>query len=171
MLTTTFLCFIIISLSNVNDCKAIKRRNNMKKAVITILAVVMLVSVLAVTLTACNTTVSADSIQSGLAKAGYKVDRFSPVEAEAYVQNLETSKMEGLQAVIHGYKENDSKDEILILVFDKTNHATVSDEKMFMMHDWGKEHAPETESSVYGTHNNCVWAGSQAARNAAGLNI
>ena len=131
----------------------------------------MLVSVLAVTLTACNTTVSADSIQSGLAKAGYKVDRFSPVEAEAYVQNLETSKMEGLQAVIHGYKENDSKDEILILVFDKTNHATVSDEKMFMMHDWGKEHAPETESSVYGTHNNCVWAGSQAARNAAGLNI
>ena len=79
--------------------------------------------------------------------------------------------MEGLQAVIHGYKENNSEDEILILVFDKIDHAQISDEQMFLMHDWGKAHAPETETSVYGTHNNCVWAGSQAARKAAGLNI
>ena len=144
----------------------------MKKTIIVVVAVVIVVLALAFTFVACNpSNVSAASIESGLKKAGYKVDKFSPVEAEAYVTNLETSKMEGLQAVIHGYKENNSKDEILVLVFDNTKHATVSDEKMFMMYDWGKEHAPESESSVYGTHNNCVWAGSQAARNAAGLNI
>ena len=142
----------------------------MKKSLIAIFAVVMLISIIAVTFVACNTTVSNDSIEEGLKSAGYSIDKFTPVEAEAYIRNLETSKMEGLKTVFHAYKDGHSDDEILILVFDNTKHANVTNEQMYLMHDWGRAHAPESDTSVFGTHNNVVWAGSQAAKNAAGLN-
>ena len=144
----------------------------MKKTIIAVLAVVMIFSVLSVVLVSCHAKTSADSIKSGLEKAGYKVDQYDKNTFETAQQQvtIKTSEMDGLQTVFYAYKGTDNKDSILVFVFDSIKKATVSDEVQGILLDWGRNHAPETDTSTYGTHNNVVWAGSSAARSAAGLN-
>ena len=112
-----------------------------------------------------------------LEKAGYKVDE-NPV-----IVNLDTTKLEGYKSSLYGYKTVDgTEDAILILIFDSTANVekataskeTSSGDKMAndfvtIMYRWGRNHAPETDTSVYGTANNIVWAGSSEAKKAAGI--
>ncbi len=143
----------------------------------------MLVAVIAaIALVGCTQTLSASSVKSGLEKAGYKVDTYdkNTFESAQLTLALETSKMEGLQSVVYAYKNVDdryknvdySTDGILILIFDNIDHADkVGNTALALMNTFGRTHAPESDSSVVGTHNNVVWAGSSAARKAAGINI
>ena len=144
----------------------------MKKTIIFILAVVLIISMLSITLVACNKKYSASSIKSGLEKAGYSVSSYSKEAFEKAYSNgvLKTSEMEGLQEVLYATKTIDEREDgIIILVYDSTKHAEIKDEQMFIMHDFGKKLAPDSDSSVYGTSNNVIWAGSQAAKSAAGI--
>lgn len=140
----------------------------MKKVLSLFIFVLFLVS-----LAGCmESSYSKDSLKSGLEKAGYKVDG-APV-----VVNLEITKLEGFQSALYGYKTVDNSEEgILILIFDSSANANkagstegnVATDFMSMMNDWGRRHAPESDTSVYGVANNVVWAGSQAAKKAAGI--
>ena len=137
-------------------------------------AIILTMIIFALTLTSCSSTVSADSIKSGLKKAGYTVDTYdkNTFESAQLEVALETSKMAGLTSVIYAYKTvGDRTDGILVLVFDTIEHASIGNENLGIMNGFGRKLAPESDSSVIGTHNNTVWAGSQAARTAAGLNI
>jgi hypothetical protein len=143
----------------------------MKKVLIRILSIFAFI-VLLFQLASCSSSYSSDSLKSGLEKAGYKVDT-NPV-----IVNLDTSKLEGYKSSLYGYKTVDGEENgILILIFDSTDHANkagttesnVASETMIMMHDWGRKHAPESDTSVYGTANNIVWAGSSEAKKAAGI--
>ena len=137
-------------------------------------ALIFVAIIFALTLTSCSASVSADSIKSGLKNAGYTVDTYdkNTFESAQLSVTLETSKMEGLTAVIYAYKTvNDRTDGILVLVFDSIDHASISNENLGLMNSFGRRHAPESDTSVVGTHNNTVWAGSQAARKAAGLYV
>ena len=129
----------------------------------------------------CASNYSDTSLANGLAKAGYTVDRYdkNTFEGAQFTVALETSKMEGLEKVIYAYKTvNGEEDGILILVFDSTEHADkygstttgTATETMSMLYAFGRRHAPETDTSVYGTANNLIWAGSSAAKSAAGIN-
>ena len=124
------------------------------------------------TLASCFASYSSSSMKSGLEKAGYTVQE-NPV-----IVNLDTKSMTGFQSALYGYKTvNGEEDGILILIFDSTANAdkagstegSVATETMTIMHRWGKAHAPETDTSVYGVANNIVWAGSSAAKKAAGI--
>jgi len=120
---------------------------------------------------------SSSSMKSGLEKAGYKVDE-NPV-----IVNLDTSKLEGYKSSLYGYKTVDgTEDAILILIFDSianVEKATasnvsssgdkVANDFVTIMYRWGRNHAPETDTLVYGTANNIVWAGSSEAKKAAGI--
>ena len=86
--------------------------------------------------------------------------------------------MEGLQQILLGTKKvTDRDDGILILVFDTTENAnkvgnpegSTATETMSILLDFGKKMAPKEDSSTYGTANNLVWTGSQAAKSAAGI--
>ena len=144
----------------------------MKKSIIAILAVVLVVVVLSFALVACNAKLSASSIKSGLEKAGYSVSEYNKVEFEAAYSSgaLKTSEMEGLETIFYATKNIDGREDgILILVFDSTKHAEISNEQMGLMYDFGRRLAPESDASVYGSYNNVIWTGSQAAKNAAGI--
>ena len=115
---------------------------------------------------------SSSSLKSGLENAGYKVEE-NPI-----IVNLETSKLEGYKSSLVAYKTVDGKETgILILIFDSTANADkagasnngVATEFITLMHGWGRRYAPESDTSVYGTANNLVWAGSSAAKKAAGI--
>ena len=121
-------------------------------------------------LIACKSSYSSDSLKSNLEKAGYKVDT-NPI-----ILNLETSKMEGYQSSLYGYKIVDNQElGVLILIFDTTEHANkvgspegnVATETVSLLHDWGRKHATEDELSVYGVANNIIWTGSTQAKDAA----
>ncbi len=114
---------------------------------------------------------SSSSLKSGLENAGYKVE-------ENPIINLEASKLEGYKSSLVAYKTIDGKEDgILILIFDSTASADkasatnngVATEFISLMHSWGRKNAPESDTSVYGTANNIVWAGSSAAKKAAGI--
>ena len=143
----------------------------MKKLIATMLVAV----IAAIALVGCTQTLSAGSVKSGLEKAGYTVDTYdkNTFESAQLTVALETSKMEGLQSVVYAYKKVDDRtDGILILIFDNIDHADkVGNSVIALMNTFGRMHAPESDSSVVGTHNNVVWAGSSAARKAAGINI
>jgi hypothetical protein len=143
----------------------------MKKILIRILSVFAFVMLL-FQLASCSSSYSADSLKSGLEKAGYTVDT-NPV-----IRNLDTSKLDGYKSSLYGYKTVDGEENgILILIFDSTDNANkagttstnVATETMTMLHDWGRQHAPDSDTSVYGVANNIVWAGSSQAKNAAGI--
>ena len=119
---------------------------------------------------------SPSSMKSGLEKAGYTVDE-NPT-----IVNLDTSKLEGYKSSLYGYKTADDEDAILILIFDSTANVEkatasnvnsagdkVANDFVTIMYRWGRNHAPETDTSVYGTANNIVWAGSRKAKTAAGI--
>ena len=124
-------------------------------------------------LTGCfGSSYSNSSLKSGLQSAGYTVDE-NPT-----ILNLDTSKLTGYQSSLYAYKTVDSKEDgILILIFDSSSNADkagnsadgVATEFMSMMYNWGRAHAPQSDTSVYGIANNIVWAGSNAAKNAAGI--
>ena len=86
--------------------------------------------------------------------------------------------MNGLQKVLLATKKlSDRQDGILILVFDTTENAnkvgnpegSTATDTMSILLDFGKKMAPEEDLSTYGTANNLVWTGSQAAKTAAGI--
>ena len=123
-------------------------------------------------LASCASNYSTDSMKSGLKGAGYTV------EENPTIQNLDTSKLTGYKSSIYAYKTVNGEEEgILILVFDSADNASkagnpegdVATEFISLMHNWGKNHAPSTDVSVYGTANNLVWAGASAAKQAAGI--
>jgi hypothetical protein len=143
----------------------------MKKIIVRILSIFAVVMLL-FQLASCSSSYSADSLKSGLEKAGYTVDN-NPV-----IVNFDPSKLDGYKSSLYGYKTVDGEENgILILIFDSTDHATkagstdsnVATETMIMLHDWGRKHAPDSDTSVYGTANNIVWAGSSEAKKAAGI--
>ena len=121
----------------------------------------------------CAVSYEPSSMKAGLEKSGYTVT------INATIQNLDTSEMEGYKSNIYAYKDVDGEERgILILIFDSVEHAekagstsgNVATETMSLMYDWGRQHAPDTDTSVYGTANNIVWAGCQNAKKAAGIN-
>lgn len=123
-------------------------------------------------LASCMGSYSSSSLKSGLEKAGYTVEE-NPV-----IVNLATSKMDGYKSSLYGYKTVDGEENgILILIFDSTDNANkvgstetgVASETMTLLHNWGRKHAPETDTSVYGIANNIIWAGSSQAKSAAGI--
>ena len=143
----------------------------MKKIITRLFAVFAFIFVL-FGLASCASNYSTDSMKSGLKGAGYTVEE-SPT-----IQNLDTSKLTGYKSSIYAYKTvNDEEVGILILVFDSSDNASkagnpegdVATEFISLMHNWGKNHAPSTDVSVYGTANNLVWAGASAAKQAAGI--
>lgn len=148
----------------------------MKRFISLAAAVVLVLALFA----GCAASYSDTSLANGLAKAGYTVDRYdkNTFEGAQLTVALETSKMEGLQKVIYAYKTvNDANDGILILVFDTTEHADkygststgTATATMSLLYAFGRSHAPESDTSVYGTANNIIWAGSSAAKSAAGI--
>lgn len=146
----------------------------MKKTIGTISVVVLCVSLLVVALVGCGeASLSAQSAKTGLKKAGYEVNEYNKTEFEEVYSSgaLKTSQMEGLQTILYGTKKiGDRTDGILLLVFDNIDHADIKDSDMFLMYDYGKKLAPSDENAVGGKYNNVVWAGSQAAKKAAGIN-
>ena len=123
-------------------------------------------------LASCSGSYSSDSLKSGLEKAGYTVD------VNPAIVNLDTSKLSGYKSSLYGHKTvNGEEDGILILIFDSTDNATkagstqtsVATETMILLNDWGRRHAPDSDTSVYGIANNIVWAGSSQAKKAAGI--
>ncbi len=149
----------------------------MKKIICLVLVAVTLV----LCLSSCSMSYAAASLKSKLEGAGYKVDEYSKVEFEAAQRSvaLKTSEMDGLEKVLYAYKKtaDDSEEGILILVFDSIKNAdkygSTSDNKatetMGLLYDFGRKIAPETDTSVYGTANNLIWAGSSAAKKSAGI--
>ena len=132
-------------------------------------------------LASCSLGYKAENLKSGLEKSSYKVDTYTPAEFEAYQLNsvtIQTTKMDGLQQVLLGTKKlDDRNDGILIFVFDSTENAnkvgspegSSATETMSILMDFGKKMAPAEDNSTYGTANNLVWTGSQAAKSAAGI--
>ena len=123
-------------------------------------------------LVGCAASYDSNSMKSGLERRGYTV------QVNATITGLDTSKMEGYKSNLYAYKEVDGEERgILILIFDSTDHAnkegstsgSTASETMILMHDWGRKHAPDSDSAVYGTANNIIWAGCQDAKNAAGI--
>lgn len=149
------------------------KRSINKKVLITVLTL-LVSSLILFGLTSCffESSYSSSSMKSGLEKAGYTVD-VNPV-----IANLDVSKLDGYKSSLYAYKTiNEREDGILILIFDSSANADkagsssngVATEFMTQMHNWGRNHAPESDTSVYGLANNIVWAGSSAAKNAAGI--
>ena len=124
-------------------------------------------------LAACSSSYSSDSLKSGLEKAGYTVT------VNPTIENLDTSKLAGYKSSVYGYKTvNVEEDGILILIFDSIDNANKASETKVndanettaaMLYRWGRAHAPETDTSVYGIANNIIWAGSSQAKSAAGI--
>ena len=133
---------------------------------------IVLIAVMSVALTGCSGSYNSDSMKSGLEGKGYTV------EVNATISGLDVSKMDGYKSNLYAYKTVDGEEYgILILIFDSTANAdktgstsgSTATETMSLLMDWGRKHAPSTDSSVYGTANNIVWAGCQDAKNAAGI--
>ena len=132
-------------------------------------------------LSSCAMNYDSTSLKSKLEKAGYKVIEYtkSAFEGAQHGVALKTSEMEGLEKVLYAYKSADSevKDGILILVFDSSKNAekygSTNDgqatETISLLNAFGRMNAPESETSVFGTANNLIWAGSSAAKTAAGI--
>ena len=119
-------------------------------------------------LTGCNpSNYSADSIKSNLEKNGYTV------EVNPTVVNLDTSKMEGLQTIVYGYK---GEYGTLFFVFDSTANANkLTDANPVPAHvsiimDWGKDHAKENNKE-FGAYNNVVYSGDKDIRKASGIKL
>lgn len=123
---------------------------------------------------------SAASMKSGLEKGGYTV-----VE-NPRIDNFDTSKLEGLQTILYGYKTVDGKERgILLMVFDNYDNAgevlngtygadgtTTASERVGILADWGKAHSANEEGEAYiGTSNNVVWTGDKDARLSAGIKL
>lgn len=132
-------------------------------------------------LAGCAQSYKADNLKSGLEKASYTVDTYTPAEFEGsqlFTVTVKTTEMNGLQKVLLATKKlSDRQDGILILVFDTTENAnkvgnpegSTATDTMSILLDFGKKMAPEEDLSTYGTANNLVWTGSQAAKTAAGI--
>lgn len=134
--------------------------------------VIAMITIISLTFTACSSDYNSNSMKSGLESKGYTVD------VDAHISGLDVNQMEGYQSNLYAYKNVDGKEYgILILIFDSTANADKSGstsgstvtETMSLMMDWGRNHAPETDTSVYGTANNIIWAGCQDAKKAAGI--
>ena len=138
----------------------------MKKVLSLFFAIIMIISVLS--LTSCG--YSSDSIVQGLKKANYTVGTYTPAsfeEAQVTVA-LKTSTIKGLKTVIHAFKTEDSKttEEFIVLVFDSINSASaLSEADLSLLNDFASKYT----SHVLGTANNVVYAGTSAAKEAAGI--
>ena len=135
---------------------------------------IVMVAIMSLTLTGCfgDGSYNSNSMKSGLESNGYTVD------VNAVISGLDVNDMTGYQSNLYAHKTvNGDEYGILILIFDSTANANkvgstegkTATETMSMMHDWGRNHAPDSDTSVYGTANNIVWAGCQNAKNAAGI--
>ena len=142
----------------------------MKKFVATF--AVIMIAIMSLALTGCFASYNSNSMKSGLESKGYTV------EVNAVISGLDVNQMDGYQSNLYAYKTVGGNEYgILILIFDSTANAdkagstsgSVVTETMSLMMDWGRNHAPATDTSVYGTANNIVWAGCQDAKNAAGI--
>ena len=132
-------------------------------------------------LSSCATNYASSSLKSKLEKAGYTVEEYtkSGFESAQRGGTLKTSEMDGLEKVLYAYKKasGDTEEGILILVFDSSKNAEKygstdngqATETISLMHSFGRKIAPKSDSSVYGIANNIIWAGSSAARTAAGI--
>jgi len=120
----------------------------------------------------CQASLSASNIKSNLKGAGYTADEYTPAQYEQQQQGaLEATKIEGLEVVVTGYKDDSN---IIILVFNSIDNASKAVENtdvLSVMTRFGSKNADEGQTSSFGSHNNVVWAGSAKARNAAGINI
>ncbi len=134
---------------------------------------IIMIAVMSLVMTGCfEGSYDPNTMQSGLKDKGYTV------EVNAVIDGLDVSNMDGYISNLYAYKTVDGEEYgILILVFDSTANAdkvgstsgSTATETMSLLMDWGRQHAPETDSSVYGTANNIVWAGCQDAKKAAGI--
>jgi len=75
----------------------------------------------------------------------------------------------GVFSIIIDKTVNGEEDGILILIFDSIDNANKANETTAMLYRWGRAHAPETDTIVYGIANNIIWAGSSQAKSAAGI--
>ena len=134
---------------------------------------IIMIAIMSFTMIGCfGGSYNSNSMKSGLESKGYTV------EVNAVISGLDVSKMDGYQSNLYAYKTvNEEEYGILILIFDSTSNAdksgsttgSTATETMSLLMDWGRKHAPETDTSVYGTANNIIWAGCQDAKKAAGI--
>ena len=141
------------------------------KKLFSLLALV-LVSLFA--LVGCSQTESASDIKSNLTKNGYEVKEFTPAEYDV-ISNMKFSELAGIKSIVQGTKKDGDKDlAILLIVFDNTNNANKvndTDEIFRALQAFGDRYREDGQTSVYGVHNNVVFAGSKSARIAAGLKL
>ncbi len=145
----------------------------MKKVIISVIAVILVIASLSMIFVGCNKKSKATDVKSSLEKAGYAVTEYSKdsFESANIINDLETSKMDGLDAVFYAKKTTDAgEDHIVILVFSNAEKAgQLSDDDNITLGAWGRNHASDPNAYYFGQSNNIVWAGSDTARADAGL--
>ena len=136
-----------------------------------LIALFALVLFLIVGLVACGRTEKADNMKSKLKDGGYTVNEYKPAEFDVKYSSLGgVAKLDGIQTII--VAEKDEKG-IFLFVFSKGAQAEAAATPEFLgtLGSSAKDFADENQSSLVGYHNNVIWAGSQKAREVAGLDI
>ena len=145
----------------------------MKKTLV-VLAVVLVLSVLALSLVACNAKIyKTDDIKGNLEKAGYSVTVLSAESFETLYSysDIKPSTYEGFDKAIQATKSENNvvKEAIIIFFFDKVDNA---DKQSTVCVDLGKgvkNTVGEDVEVKMGSHNNIIYAGTANAVSAMGI--